>query len=314
MATDSGFSNQKKKGLSQFETVHNLSSSSFGKVAASKGLYQITASTAISSVADVLGANGQIEFWAVTFTSHGASVGNVARFLSGSLVNFEFEVIQVIDANVFYILPISEVKPSTEDCTILGWVTIKLGSDGSTSVSISSSDVSFQRNGASQVVIEDTVTPANNRPLPVNIPNTVADDGGAQTSRGLMIMGHNGAGVAKHFRTDTTGKLIVIDQTTVSPLAKARIDFSTTSVTTGAWVQLIASVGGTLVRRVQIFMSQGNTLELGFGAAASEVSQIYIFPGGNEVFEMEIPANTRLSVRAISSTANTGELLVNLLG
>lgn len=106
----------------------------------------------------------------------------------------------------------------------------------------------------------------------------------------------------------------VLAKMSSAPLAKARIDFSVTNVTTGAWVQLISSVGSTSIKRVQVFMSQANTLELAFGGAGSEVSQIYIFPGGNEVFEMDIPANTRLSLRAVSSTANTGEILVNLLG
>lgn len=242
MATDSGFSNQKKKGTAQFETVHGLGSSSFGKVSANKSLYEITAATAISSVTDIIGSNGQVQYWNIEFTSHGAIVGNVARFLMWELTNFEFEIVEVVDADNFYILPISDIKPTTENCTIMGWVTNKVGSDGSISVTAS------------------------------------------------------------------------VTAPVVNPLAKARLDFSVTNVTTGAWVQLISSVGATLVKKMQVFMSQGNALELAFGAAASEVSKIYIFPGGNEVFDIDIPANTRLSLRAVSSTANTGEILVNLLG
>ena len=37
-------------------------------------------------------------------------------------------------------------------------------------------------------------------------------------------------------------------------------------------------------------------------------------PGGNGVEKLNIPAGTRLSVKAISATANVGELTINCLG
>jgi hypothetical protein len=292
MATDSGYNNQKKKGISQFETIHHLGSSTYGKSISNKGLYEITASTPIIGVTDV-SVGGIVQYWNVEFTAHGASVGNVARFLSGSLINYEFEIIQIIDVDHFYILPISDVKPSTENCEIMGWVTSKLGSDGGLTVSVSGSNTQFVRNGAPQIVTEDTGTPANTRPLPV--------------------LNYDSSGVEVVPAKESTLQS-VLSKLTYAPRNKARIDFSSTNVTSGAWVELISTVGATAIKRVQIFMSQGNALELGFGAAASEVSQMFLFPGGNEVFEMDIPAGTRLSVKAVSSTASTGELLVNLLG
>lgn len=97
-------------------------------------------------------------------------------------------------------------------------------------------------------------------------------------------------------------------------VGRIRLVYSSTNVTTGAWVQLLASVGATAVKEIEIFDSSGETLELGIGAAASEVSKSYVFPGGNGRIPMQIAANARLAIRAVSATANVGEIVVNLYG
>lgn len=98
-----------------------------------------------------------------------------------------------------------------------------------------------------------------------------------------------------------------------TPITLVRNVYSSTNVTTGAYVQLIASTAAT-INKIQIFDSSGQTLALAFGAAASEVNKIYIFPGGNGDVDMAIPAGTRVSVIAISATASVGELDINFLG
>jgi hypothetical protein len=93
------------------------------------------------------------------------------------------------------------------------------------------------------------------------------------------------------------------------------IDFSSTNVDNSAWVQLIADVGATAIKKVQIFMSSGDALYIGVGAAASEVTQGFIVPGGNGFVDLEIPANSRVSVKAVEAvTVSSGSLLVNFLG
>jgi hypothetical protein len=95
----------------------------------------------------------------------------------------------------------------------------------------------------------------------------------------------------------------------------AKVDFSVSNVTSVAWTQLIMSVGITAIKKVQIFMDSGEPLEIGFGSAASEVAQGYIIPGGNGFIDLEIPANTRVSLRAVNAvTVNSGTILVNFLG
>lgn len=89
-----------------------------------------------------------------------------------------------------------------------------------------------------------------------------------------------------------------------------RNDYTSTSVTTAAYVQLVASTGST-VNSIEIFDSSGQTLVLATGAAASEVDQIIIFPGGNGKVSLTIAASTRVSVKALSATASVGELDIN---
>lgn len=93
----------------------------------------------------------------------------------------------------------------------------------------------------------------------------------------------------------------------------ARIDYTGTNVTTGAYVQLIASTAAA-AKGLYIFDSSGQTLFLATGAAASEVNQIYIAPGGDGWIPLAIAAGTRLSLKAVSATASTGEINVSLLG
>lgn len=102
--------------------------------------------------------------------------------------------------------------------------------------------------------------------------------------------------------------------TTLSPKNKIRLVYSSTNVTTGAWVELLSSVGASEIKEIEIFDSSNETLELGLGAAGSEVSQVYVFPGGNGRIPMQIAASARLAIKAVSATANSGEIVINLYG
>ncbi len=87
-----------------------------------------------------------------------------------------------------------------------------------------------------------------------------------------------------------------------------RNDYTSTSVTTGAWVQLIASTAA-LINQLYIFDSSGQTLELGTGAGGAETRKLIIPPGGIDgPVNIAIPAGTRVSVRAVSATASVGEI------
>lgn len=89
-----------------------------------------------------------------------------------------------------------------------------------------------------------------------------------------------------------------------------RNDYSSTNVTTATYVQLIAST--TLeVNRLLIFDSSGQDLVLAIGAAASEVDQIQIAPGGwDSPVELFVPSGSRVSIKSKSATASSGILLI----
>lgn len=95
---------------------------------------------------------------------------------------------------------------------------------------------------------------------------------------------------------------------------RVRLAYSSTNVTTGAWVELLSSVGATAVKEIEIFDSSGETLELGIGASGSESSKCYVFPGGNGRIPVQIAATARIAIKAVSATANSGEILINFYG
>lgn len=88
--------------------------------------------------------------------------------------------------------------------------------------------------------------------------------------------------------------------------------YGSTPVTTGAYVQLVASTAAE-INELDVFDSSGETLVFAVGAAASEVDQFYICPGGNGKISLNIPSGSRLSVKAVSANATVGELLINCL-
>jgi hypothetical protein len=102
------------------------------------------------------------------------------------------------------------------------------------------------------------------------------------------------------------------------PAELIRNDYTAVNVTTGAWVELDAEMmtginksRGDNVFRVHIFDSSGQTMELGIGAAGSEVPILFIEPGGNGLQPIFIPKGARLAIRAVSADAVAGELIIN---
>lgn len=109
----------------------------------------------------------------------------------------------------------------------------------------------------------------------------------------------------------TTGALPA--PTPASPTGRAYADsvrnaYASVNVTTGAWVQLIASTAAA-INNITLFDSCGETLELGTGAALSEARKLIIPPGGIDgVVPLAIAAGTRVAVRAVSGNCTSGEL------
>lgn len=172
MASEQGFSNQKKKGKAQFKTIHQVNSDAYGESVIPKYLAEVQASTFIDIVAisDILGTNGQVEFWEIEFSSaHVASVGDIIRMKSvsdQSLFNFEFEIQSVISAEIIRVLPISNVKPSIGDlASVRRWVTASSDDEGNPIMS--QGPVKFVLDTVPTEVSKDSSNPANTIALPV---------------------------------------------------------------------------------------------------------------------------------------------------
>jgi len=96
---------------------------------------------------------------------------------------------------------------------------------------------------------------------------------------------------------------------------KVRNDYTSTAVTTGAYVELLSAAAFTTAcTEIEIFDSSGSTLVLATGAAASESDKIYIIPGGNGRVQLAIAASTRISIKAVSGNASVGEIIINFYG
>ncbi len=85
--------------------------------------------------------------------------------------------------------------------------------------------------------------------------------------------------------------------------------YASTNVTTSAYVQLIASTANA-VNTICISSSNGANIKVATGANASEVDRIYLPGGGAGCYAINIPASTRVSLKAIDVTASTGYFLL----
>lgn len=92
-----------------------------------------------------------------------------------------------------------------------------------------------------------------------------------------------------------------------------RRDYSSSSVSSAAYAELIASTGSEY-GEIEIFDSSGQTLKLAIGSAGAEVDKFLIIPGGNGRIKYRIPSGSRVSIKAVSGTANAGEISMNLYG
>ena len=90
----------------------------------------------------------------------------------------------------------------------------------------------------------------------------------------------------------------------------AYYDYSTGSVTTGAWTQLIASTGAN-TNLLCITDQSGQAMEIGVGAAAAEARVFLLAPGFSGCVPLRIASSARVAVRAVSATASTGSLTIS---
>lgn len=126
----------------------------------------------------------------------------------------------------------------------------------------------------------------------------------------------NGASTQVEEDTAVAANSIPLPTKTLSDyISSVRLDYSFTAVTDSAWVELVASTGGTPINAITLFDGGGFAMELGIGAALSEARKLLIPPGGfNGVIPIHIPANSRISIRAVgAATVDAGEIDINFM-
>lgn len=108
------------------------------------------------------------------------------------------------------------------------------------------------------------------------------------------------------------------------PYAKLRVDLTSSTITTAAWTELVASLDKPCTA-VQIYYTGIGILRLSKGAAGQETAvpqtnkpnelPLYIVPGGeSHMVPLELAQGSRLSVRALDQNVSVGELVINFFG
>ncbi|MBR9701032.1 hypothetical protein GOV11_04160 [Candidatus Woesearchaeota archaeon] len=112
----------------------------------------------------------------VNATAHAALKGDVIRFTAGTLSGQEVKV-HSTTTNAITLAEDLSVAPGLDAFQILRHKYPLVNADGSQVVSatLAAAPLLFTLDGADQEVTEDTVTPANNAPLPVKLTGTTGD-------------------------------------------------------------------------------------------------------------------------------------------
>lgn len=164
MASESGFSNQKKLGIAQYKTIQSLGSDKFGAPVASRGLFDV--SGADQAIVNVDTSN-DLKYIYIEVTAHGARVNDVFRLTTGNLSSWEFPIEEVVDVDIIKVLNVCPSLPvAGDDGRVHRWITPGYSSDGGLAVSVPTAPAQFIYNGGDQQVVQDTATPANNRAMP----------------------------------------------------------------------------------------------------------------------------------------------------
>ncbi len=98
-----------------------------------------------------------------------------------------------------------------------------------------------------------------------------------------------------------------------TPIQTVYHPYASGSVTTGAWTALITSLPSN-VSYAQIIDTSGQVMKLATGASGSEVAIPFTIPrnfSGSTGFPFTLRQGVRVSIEASSTTASTGEIIIN---
>lgn len=229
------------------------------------------------------------------------------------------------------VVPVSQSGSWTVAATQSGSWTIDAVQSGTWNINNITGTVSLPTGAATAANQATEITSLSN--IDTNTSTTATNTGTTATNTGLIngklnadygassgairtaAQVGNASGVAD-FGTGTAGaQTLRVVQASNSPASSGRsysdsayLSYSSSNVTTGAWVQLIASTAAA-INSLTIFSSCGETIELGTGASSSEARKLLIPPGGLDgPVDLSIASGTRVSLRGVSGNCTSGQI------
>ena len=143
-----------------------------------------------------------------------------------------------------------------------------------------------------------------------NLNATVVGAGTAGTPTGGIVTVQGNSGGTP---IPVSGTVTIFSQTGGSKVLLARNVYSSTNVTTSAYVQITASTSA-IINKLYIADTSGSSIILATGVAGGESDQLYIGPGGNDSpYLLFIPAGSRIAIKALDVNATQGQFILTAL-
>ena len=204
-------------------------------------------------------------------------------------------------------VPVSQATASALNATVVQSTASALNATVVQSTASALNATVVQATGTNLHVVTDaTSTTIATQATASSLNATVVGAGSAGTPNAgvVTIQGiTNGTAVSVSGSSSITGTVIAN-----APIQNV---YSSTNITTSAYVQLVASTTNT-INTLHIFDSSGQAMILGIGGSGSEVTTLYVPPGG-DTYALHIPSGSRLAYKALTATANSGYLLMSFL-
>lgn len=153
--------------LKKFVTVQPIGSDKYGLDVVTKGYYTYKINAVIEA--------GSTDV-TIVITNHGAKIGDVIRIKSSAnpIEQMEAAVIEIVDANTFRLGSVLSAELQAGDTVDLTRPrSFNVDADGN--IVTSQGPLQFVKDSAAVTVVEDTVDPSNNQPLPVKLTDVTGD-------------------------------------------------------------------------------------------------------------------------------------------
>ena len=254
-----------------------------------KALYKVDA---VAKVAETVTASDfpstvNAKLRIVKLTGHSFRKGDILRFSTGTNTGLEVPA-ETVTTDYIFLAGELLADPDGDSFFHTRHITLTISSTGD--LATTPGPTQFILDSAATQVLEDTVTPANNLPLPVKLLD----------SRGDVVI-------------DNLQRLDIVDQ-----LDGTILDPSSTTIPASASLPLeIVASTAAAIKELQVIDDIGEFLGLYTGAASSEVF-LCVLPQGytGASLPVKIPAGTRLSIKNMKNATITTDtrLAINFLG